>query len=69
MKQDTVIEALDKVFTPDIKVLVKGNKSVIVAYEALTKAGATFLLHNPILEKSYDNVIFSNVCVELRVQA
>jgi hypothetical protein len=57
---------LDKFFSPDVRIKITGNKSVIVACEALTELGAIYLLKNCILEKSYDEIpVYNGLCFEV----
>ena len=52
-----VKQNIDKFFTPDIRVKVIGDNSIIATCEALTENGADYLLHNSIIDKSYDDVL------------
>jgi hypothetical protein len=58
-----IIEKIDKLFAPDIRVKINED-SYITACEALTPAGAKFLLKNAILDHNYDSIIFEDVCIE-----
>jgi hypothetical protein len=51
-----LIRILDNAFTPDVRIKVTGDNSIITACESVTKNGADYLLHNAILERSYDAI-------------
>ena len=59
----TAIELLDCITFPDIR-LILNSDYVIIGCEAVTTAGADYLLHNAILEKKYDDVSFPELWVE-----
>jgi len=61
----SVMDAVDKAFAPDIRVVVEGDESMIIGIEAITTAGASFLLHNSIFGESYDYVSFPDLCTEV----
>jgi hypothetical protein len=59
---------LDKFFSPDIQLKVKGEKSIVIGFMPLTKIGAEYITRNAgnMLEKPYDDIIFYNgLCVEI----
>lgn len=56
---------LDNLFTPDIRVKITEDDSIITACEALTPAGADYLTHNAIMGLSYDNIPPSDLCFEI----
>jgi len=60
-----VLDAMDKAFSPDIRMIVDGDESIILACQAITSDGVKFLLHNSILEKSYDDISFPDLCTEV----
>jgi hypothetical protein len=55
---------LNRLFKPDIRIIVSDDQSIIMGCMALTKNGADYLLHNTVLEKSYDNINFNGLCIE-----
>ena len=55
-----LIKILDTAFSPDVRIKVTGDNSIITACEAVNRKGADYLLHNAILEKSYDAIDTGN---------
>lgn len=63
-KQD-VCKQLDEIFSPDIRIKIKGENATIIGCMAITTEGANYLLHNAILEKSYDEIDMKDLTFEI----
>lgn len=65
VSQQRVVNAVEKVFEPDLKVRVD-EKWTITGFEAKTVLGANFLLRNAgkMLENSVDLISFGDLFVE-----
>lgn len=57
---------MDDFFNPDIRIVVKGDKSVILSAVSLTYDGTLFLKdNNHIKGLSYDDIDFQELCIEV----
>lgn len=57
---------MNKLFSPDIKIKVRGEKSIITACEPASYLGAKYLVTHAILDKSYDEIQDADgICFEI----